>query len=80
MVNRYETVDVIGSMIQNVEKVPVKPGWSALRQVSFKVPVICCRVDNALVEELQSLLPDKYLSHLSKLKSITLDCSSYILK
>ena len=78
IVNRYETEDAIGSMIQNVEKVLVKP---ALRKVSFKVLVlVCCRVDNALVEELQSLIPDKYLSHLSKHESITLNFSSYLLK
>ena len=82
-VNRYETMDVIGSMIQNVEKVLVKPGWSKLRQVSFKVPVACCASGKEntcakLAEELQSLLPDKYLSHLSKLESVALKFSSYV--
>jgi hypothetical protein len=33
------TEDFLGSIIQNVEKVLVKPGWSALRQVSFKVSI-----------------------------------------
>ena len=79
---RYETADVIGSMIQNVEKVLAKPGWSALRQVSFEVPV-ACRMEQTcqcaeLAEELQSLIPDKYLSHLSKLESVTLNFSSYV--
>ena len=82
---RYETADVIGSMIQNVEKVLVKPGWSALRKVSFEVPVACCRMEKTcqcakLAEELQSLLPDKYLSHLSKLEFVTLNFSSYVAK
>ena len=80
-VNRYETADVIGSMIQSVEMVLVKPGWTALRQVSFKVPVACCRLDNTcerLAEELQSLLPDKYLNRLSKLDLISLNFSSYV--
>ena len=79
--NRYEKADVIGSIIQNVEKVLVKPGWSSLRQVSIKVPVACCKKKNTcakLAEELQSLLPDKYLSHLSKLESVTLNVSSYV--
>ena len=79
---RYETADVIGSMIQNVEKVLVKHGWSALRQVSFEVPV-ACRMEQTcqcaeLAEELQSLIPDKYLSHLSKHESVTLNFSSYV--
>ena len=30
-----ETEDFIGSVFQKVEEILVKPGWSALRQVSF---------------------------------------------
>jgi hypothetical protein len=81
-VNRNETADDIGSMIQSVERVLVRPGWSALKQVSFKVPVACCVVHERakLAEELQSLLPDKYLSHLSKLESVAFSFSSCVPK
>ena len=34
-INGCRTEDLIGSTIQNVEKLLVKPGWSALRRVSF---------------------------------------------
>ena len=76
-----ETEDSIGSMIQNVEKVLVKPGWSALRQVSFKVPIQCflLRDGIGLCETLQSL-PDKYLNHLPKLESIVFNFSSYAME
>jgi hypothetical protein len=79
---RNESAGDIGSMIQSVEKVLVKRGWSSLREVTFKVPVTCCLVEgySELVEELQSLVPDKYLSHLSKLESVTLNFSSYVVK
>ena len=80
-IRRDETPDNIGFMIQNVEKVLVKPGWSALRQVSFKVPVACCLVrDENLSEKLLSLLPDKYLNHISKLQSVAFSFSSYVVK
>ena len=81
MLNRYETPHVIGSMIQTVEKVLVKPGWSALRQVSFKVSVCCGMKNNTctkLAEELQFLLPDKYLCHISKLDFVAFKFSSYV--
>ena len=79
---RDQTPDYIGSMIQNLEKVLVKPGWSSLRQVSIKVPVACCLEIEEIsgtgkVEELKSLLPDKFLSQLSKLESVSLNFSSY---
>ena len=54
----------IGFIFQKVEEILVKPGWSALRRVSFKVAR--CRID---FEALQSI-PDKYLSHLSQLESV----------
>ena len=77
---RDETADDIGSMFQNVEKVLVNPGWSSLRQVSFKVPIRYWLVKDSaeLAEELQSLLPDKYLSRLSKLESVAFNFSSYV--
>ena len=56
--------EVIGSVFQGVEEVLVKPGWFALKRVSFKVA--SCGTD---FEDLQSI-PDKYLSHLSKLESV----------
>jgi hypothetical protein len=83
-VDGLETEDFIGSIIQKVEKVLVKPGWSALRQVSFtflldpRQTLTRWEVDTGsakLSDALQSL-PDKYLSHLSKLESIQLKFSS----
>ena len=75
----YEPGNAIGSTIQKVEKVLVKPGWSALRQVSFKVSIIWYEEEKfaELSKELQSL-PDKYLSHLSKMESIAFDYSYFI--
>ena len=83
-VYRYMTADTIGSFIQSVEKILVKPGWPALRKVSFKVPVVYYVEDEDFAEELarklQFLLPDTYLSHLSKLESVALNVSSYAFK
>ena len=81
-VRRDETADDIGSMIQNLENVLVEPGWSALRRVSFKVPVACCLVQDSgwLSEDIESLLPDKYLNNLSNLESVTVDFSSYVFR
>ena len=78
-VDRIEAVDFIGSLIQNVEKELVKPGWSALRQVSFEVPIVGYVVEESaeLSEMLQSL-PDKYLSHFPKLESIAFSYSVYV--
>ena len=61
------TVDSIESSIQKVENVLAKPGWSALRQVSFKLTISCAelRDHEEFTEALQSL-PDKYLNHLPK--------------
>ena len=66
------TEGFIGSIFQKVENILVKPGWSALRRVSFKVLTSGWNKGNAtrLCEALQSL-PDKYLSHFSKLESVT---------
>ena len=71
--------DFIGSTIRNMEKVLVKPGWSALRQVSFHVSF---RENYPLgSEDLATLcgklrsLPDEYLSHLPNLKSVAFNYS-----
>ena len=69
----------IGSVFQKVENALAKPGWSALRRVSFKVPISGWNQENAtkLCEALQSL-PDKYLSHLSNLESVTFNYQAYL--
>ena len=75
-----DTEEAIGSTIQKMEKVLVKkPGWSVLRQVSFKVT--CSRVswsDKAKLSEALQSLPDKYLSHLSKIDSIAFNYSAHV--
>ena len=69
----------IGPIMQDVENVLVKPGWSALKQVSFKVTMASWENRAAeLYEALQSL-PDEYLSHLSKLESIAFNYSICLL-
>jgi hypothetical protein len=65
-----ETEDFIGSTFQKVEGILAKPGWSALRQVSFKVTIASWRNDVSEILPLLQSLPDRYLSHLSKLGSI----------
>ena len=74
-----ETEDFVGSIIQKLEKVLVRPGWSVLKQVSFKVSVERYKTDfaisTALCEVLQ-FLPDKYLSHLPKLESVAFNYSA----
>jgi hypothetical protein len=75
-----ETEDfILGSIIQKVEGVLVKPGWSALRSVSFKFLVFCLRTvesdDRAKLSESLQSIPDKYLSHLSKLDSVAFNYS-----
>ena len=82
-VDGNETEDFIGSIIQNVEKVLVRPGWPALSQVSIKVSIACCLVskeDSAKLSEALQSLPDKYLSHLSKLESVAFNYSAYVIK
>jgi hypothetical protein len=82
-VDGYETEVFIGSIIQDVEKVLVKPGWSALRQVSFKVSIACClvsREDSAVLSEALQSLPDTYLIQLSKLESVAFNFSAYVVK
>ena len=78
-VDSQYTEDWVGSTIQEVENVLVKPGWSALRQVSFKL-LIKDRGrwgHTKLTEALQSL-PDKYLSRLPKLESVAFIYSAYV--
>ena len=79
LVGLYDAEDFIGSIIQNVEKVllVIKPGWSALRAVSFKVT--CMSMDTPvryrdLARALQ-YLPERYLRHLSKLESVAFNYS-----
>ena len=69
-----DTVDSVGCDFQKVEKVLVKPGWSALRQVSFIVSSSFENITPKLTEVFQSL-PDIYLSHLSKLESVSFNFS-----
>ena len=79
----HEREDFIGSIIQNVERVLVKPGWSALRHVSFKVSIASLsRVsrNNAKLSEALQSLPDKYLSHLPKLESVAFKYSAYVVE
>ena len=58
-VSADNTEDLVGSMIQKVENVVIRPGWSALRQVRFDVSIVggC----NAKLSEALQSLPDKYL-------------------
>ena len=80
-VDGHETENFVGSIIQNVEKVLLKPGWSALRQVSFKISIACCLSSrNAELSETLQSLPDKYLSHLSKLESVAFSFSAFVVK
>ena len=72
-----DTEEFVGSIIQKVENVLIKPGWSGLRQISFKLSISYVRNKRNLGETLQSL-PDKYLSHLSKLESVAFNYSAYI--
>jgi hypothetical protein len=65
------TEDFIGSTIQKVENPLVKPGWSALKEVSLRLHGNFWDKPK-LYEALQSL-PDKYFSHLSKLESVAFD-------
>ena len=68
-----KTEVAIGSLIENVEKVLAKPGWSALRQVTFKVPV----AEKAKLVSLQYIYGG-YLSHPSKLESVAFNFSGYV--
>jgi hypothetical protein len=69
------TEDFVGSIFRQVEEVLLKSGWSALRQVSFKI--MPTNYGSTLSEALQSL-PDKYLSHLPQLKSVAFNFSACV--
>ena len=79
-VDDLESEDFIGCIIQRLVDVLVKPGWSALRQISLTLKV-CCRLSSdtsaRLCLALQSL-PDKYLTHLSNLESVAFNYSAYV--
>ena len=86
-VDGHWTEELLGIMIQNVENALVKPGWSTLRQVSFKISItrycVACDSesrDSAKLSEALQYLPDKYLSHLSKLESVALNFSVSVAK
>ena len=82
-VDGHETEDFIGCIMRNVEKALVRPGWSALRQVSFKISIACClelRENTAKLSEVLQSLPNKYLGHLSKLNSVVFNYSAYVVK
>jgi hypothetical protein len=77
----HEAEDLVVSIIQEVVKVFVKPGWSALRQVSFKFTISCwqaSREDGAKLFEVLQSLPDKYLSHLPRLESVAFNYSTRV--
>ena len=74
LVDEHETEDTVGSDVQGVEKVLVKSGWSALRKVSFKITISCWGGSAKLYKAVQSL-PDKYLSQISTLESVTFNFS-----
>ena len=79
-VDANESGDLIGSIIQKLEKVLVNPGWSVLRQVSFRVFVACFHKSSgnrAGLSKVLELLPDKYLSYLPKLESVAFNYSIY---
>jgi hypothetical protein len=69
-VNDRDTVDFIGSIIQEVGKVLVKPGW-------FALVISLWENCTGLSEALQSL-PNKYLSYLPKLESVAFNYSAYV--
>ena len=76
--NEDEMEDFIGSIIQKVEKVLVKPGWSLLRQVSFKVSVVDYHSKREELCKVLQFLSEKYLSHLPKLESVAFNYSVYV--
>ena len=81
LIDAQKTENFVGSIFQDVGNVLVNPGWSALRQVSFKVAIASHLVSNVVTEKLFNALqsvPDKYLSHLSKLESVALSFSAYV--
>lgn len=76
-VDKQETEDSIGPELQSIENVLVKPGWFALRKVSFKITFIQYETGPSLRlhKALSQTIPHKYLSQLSKLESVAFDYS-----
>ena len=74
----HDTKRFIGYIIKKVERVLVKPEWSALtsplRRVSFKVTGSSRFMGAKFLEALQSLF-NKYLTRLSKLESVSFNYS-----
>ena len=73
--------DFIGSIVQNVERVLLRPGFPALRRVIFSFHCLeprSRRDAEELNEILESSLPEKYLSNLLNHPSIVFDCISDI--
>ena len=73
-VSGLESEDFIGSVFQKVEEILVKPGWSALGQVYFKVS--CSNGTTKSKFEALKSLPDKYLSHHPIPESVTFNYSA----
>ena len=79
IVDDRESMDSIGLDIERVDKLLFEPGWSALKQVSFKFEISRWGNGSKLYDALQSL-PDKYLTRLSNLESVALNFSTYFVK
>ena len=80
LVDDHEAEDTVGSYLQSVEKVLVKPGWSGLKQVSFKVTISSWGGSAEPYKALVQSLPDKYLSQISTLESVAFNFSVAIEK
>ena len=82
-IDNHDTENCIRSIIEEVEKILVKPGWSALRHVSFEFSLGYrgkSREEVAkLSEALLQYLPDKY-PNFSKLEELVAINSSYVIK
>ena len=75
LVVEHETEDTVGSDVQGVKKVVlVKSGWSAMRQVSFKITISPWGDSAKLYKAVQSL-PHKYLCRILTLESVAFNFS-----
>lgn len=73
-----ETEDTVASILQGVEEILFKPGWSALRRVSFIVTIYCLVAsmeDSIKLYDVLQSLPDKHLSRLPNVKSFDFNFS-----
>ena len=80
----HEAEGFVGCIIQEVEKVLVRSGWSALRQVSFKFSMKFsmgreARETITKLPEVLQFLPDKYLN-ISNLEFDAVDPSIHVVK